>query len=71
MVRSSAPQQIPAAANLQLGNGQTAQAKERYAAIPEGHRAADCIECRQCEGACPQHLKITDYLKQCAEMLEQ
>ncbi len=70
------PNQIPipdifAAANLQFGNGQTAQAKERYAAIPEGHRASDCIGCKQCERACPQHLKITDFLKQCAEMLEQ
>ncbi len=70
------PKQIPipdifAATNLQLGNGQAAQAKERYAAIPEGRRASDCIECEQCERACPQHLKITDLLKQCAEMLEQ
>ena len=69
------PKQIPipdifAAANLQLGSGQAAQAKERYAAIPEGHRAADCIGCRQCERACPQHLKIVDHLKQCAEMME-
>ena len=70
------PKQIPipdifAAANLQFGNGQTAQAKERYAKISEGHRATDCVECRQCERACPQHLKIVNYLKQCAEMLEQ
>ena len=69
------PKQIPipdifAAANLQLGNGQTAQAKERYAAISEGHRASDCIGCKQCERACPQHLKIVDHLKQCAEMME-
>ena len=69
------PKQIPipdifAAANLQLGNGQTAQAKERYSAISEGHRASDCIGCKQCENACPQHLKITEFLKQCAEILE-
>lgn len=59
---------IFAAANLQIGNGQTAQAKERYAGISEGHRATDCIGCKQCERACPQHLKITDYLKQCSEI---
>ncbi len=69
------PKQIPipdifAAANLQLGNGQLAQAKERYAAIPEGHRATDCVGCGQCERACPQHLKIVDNLKQCGTMLE-
>ena len=69
------PKQIPipdifAAANLRLGNGQTAQAKARYAAIPEDHRASDCVGCKQCERACPQHLKIPEHLKQCAEMLE-
>ena len=25
--------------------------------------AGDCIDCRQCENACPQHLKITEHLK--------
>ena len=55
--------------NRQLGNGQMAAAKEAYFAVaPEGHRASDCIECRQCEGACPQHLPITDHLKRAAEM---
>ena len=70
------PRQIPipdifAAANKQLGNGQMAQARERYAAVTsEGHRASDCIGCKQCERACPQHLPITKYLGQCAGMLE-
>ena len=62
---------IFSAMNRQLGNGQMAQARAAYAeAAPEGHRASDCIGCRQCEQACPQHLPITDYLKQGAEMLE-
>ncbi len=70
------PKQIPipdifAAANKRLGNGQMAQAKESYAAVTsEGRRAGDCIGCKQCERACPQHLPITKYLGQCAQMLE-
>ena len=70
------PQQIRipeifAAMNKQLANGQMAAAKEAYfRAAAEGHRASDCIECRQCEGACPQHLPITDNLKKAAEMFE-
>ncbi len=71
------PQQIPipdifAAMNKQLGNGQREEARAAYlSAAAEGHRASDCIECRQCERACPQHLPITEYLKKAVEMLEQ
>ena len=59
------------AMNKQLGNGQMAEAKEAYAlAAPEGHKASDCIGCLQCERACPQHLPITENLKQATEMFE-
>ncbi len=33
-------------------------------------KASACINCRQCEKACPQHLEIARYLQQCAEALE-
>ncbi len=33
-------------------------------------KASACIRCRQCEQACPQHLPITDFLKQVAEKFE-
>ena len=66
--------QIPdifSAMNKQLANGQMAEAKAAYDSVATpGHMASDCVVCRQCEKACPQHLPITDYLKQGASMFE-
>lgn len=33
-------------------------------------KAGDCTGCRQCEGACPQHLPIVEHLKAVAEKFE-
>ena len=71
------PKQIPipeifAAMNLHLGNGQLKDAQDAYRAVAlEGHEASDCIQCRRCEQACPQHLPITDFLKQAAGMFSE
>lgn len=47
------------------------QAGRRYSmSVGEGGRASDCIGCGQCEGACPQHLPVIDYLKEAAEIFE-
>lgn len=36
----------------------------------DGGKASDCIKCGQCEGVCPQHLKITELLEDVAEVFE-
>lgn len=33
-------------------------------------KASECIECGQCEGICPQHLTIIDYLKSVSERFD-
>lgn len=70
------PKNIPipeifSAMNKQLGNGQMAEAALDYKkATDSAGRASDCINCKQCERACPQHIEITDCLGRCAEILE-
>ncbi len=40
--------------------------KREYTIVTAGRgKASDCIQCGQCEGACPQHLPIISLLEQC------
>ncbi len=70
------PKQIPipavfAARNKQLIFGKTEEGAADYeAAVTASSRACDCIGCGQCENACPQHLEVTEYLKQCSEVFD-
>ncbi len=55
---------------LALRNGLPAR-KEEYQRLAEtGGKASSCIKCRQCENACPQHLKIVNALAKVAETYE-
>lgn len=43
--------------------------QREYAIVTEGKgKASDCIQCGQCEAACPQHLLIIELLQQCREL---
>lgn len=70
------PIQIPIpdffkAMNRKLRFGDGDEAKRRYARACEkaGVTADDCIQCGQCEGACPQRLPIMSYLETIGEEL--
>ena len=67
------PMQIPipeifAVANHGRGSQPSAFREEYNAATMGKGRASDCVECGQCENACPQHLPIISLLKGCREM---
>ena len=67
------PMQIPipeifAVANHRKGSQPFAIKQEYNIATVGKGRASDCIECGQCESACPQHLPIISLLKECREM---
>lgn len=63
--------QIFRALNIKKIYDDMTQANRIYSqAITDGGRASDCIECGQCEGACPQHLPIIDLLKEASEVFD-
>lgn len=52
------------------GKGFTPQG-EYYTRLTENFgKASACVECRQCEAVCPQHLPIVDHLKKVAAQFE-
>ena len=59
------------ARNTQLiWNQQEAGRRQYERATRDKGKASDCIQCGQCEGACPQHLNVIELLQECAANLE-
>jgi len=50
--------------------GKLKQARMDYVWRPGGPKASACLQCGQCEDACPQHLPIISYLQEVVEKLE-
>ena len=45
--------------------------REQYRKIAEGHGLASaCVDCKQCENACPQHLNVTNFLQRVTNTYE-
>lgn len=73
------PMNIPIPKYFSLYNAEKQEIKEK-GWTPQGEyysrlaqtkgKASDCIQCGQCEGICPQHLKIIDYLQDVAKEFE-
>ena len=69
------PQNIPipeifSVANRKKGSPHFRTVRE-YNIVTQGRgRASECIQCGQCEGACPQHLPIIELLEQSRSMEE-
>ena len=62
---------IFSAMNRNMIYGQLENARREYGWQTDGKgKASDCIACGQCEGVCPQHLPVIEYLRKCAEVLE-
>ncbi len=70
------PMSIPipnifSARNRQLMYNDIQGAKNMYGWQTSGKgKASDCLQCGQCEAACPQHLPIIELLQECAANLE-
>ena len=54
--------------NRQKGSAHFRVVREYTNATRERGRASDCIQCGQCESACPQHLPVISLLEKCREL---
>ncbi len=62
--------EIFAVMNVYKMYGDLKEARNEYGWRPGGEKASACVQCGQCEDACPQHLPIISLLEEVAETLE-
>ena len=62
--------EIFAVMNVYKMYGDLKEARNEYGWRPGGEKASACVQCGQCEDACPQHLPIVSLLEEVAETLE-
>lgn len=68
------PKQIPipeifAVRNDEIKNKSEDYGKRKYSIVTANKgKSSDCIRCKQCERACPQHLPIIKLLEECKKM---
>ena len=62
--------EIFAVMNVYKMYGNLTEARNEYSWRPGGEKASACVQCGQCEGACPQHLPIISLLEEVVETLE-
>ena len=63
--------EIFAVYNRRAGSPHFRTVREYNIVTQDKGKATSCIQCGQCEGACPQHLKIIDLLQECASLMEE
>lgn len=62
--------EIFAVMNVYKMYGNLNEARNEYKWRPGGEKASACIQCGQCEDACPQHLPIISLLEEVVDTLE-
>lgn len=63
--------EIFAVMNVYKMYGNLKEARNEYGWRPGGEKASACIQCGQCEDACPQHLPIISLLEEVVQTLEE
>ena len=52
-----------------MTTGEFEESEKAYQALKDkGSVASDCIACKKCESVCPQHIKISEHMKEIREV---